>query len=228
MRPEATFRPGSFPPSPFPRRPSPYLRRQGGTTDTRAAAAAPSRTQSRDRRGGRRYVGGGRLGGMGEGRDAGDRRALRGGGPQSGRTRSTSVEDLLSDQGVPLSIGLQVQPPPATTLADGMTVYVSPPPGVPANGFSVAGTSTGVGVWVVERPRTGSFGKANSGTGEASASAAAVGPSGVTVRAVVTGKGPDASTTPETTGALLTAMGIQPDADDRVVPPPSTPLHDGM
>ena len=38
------------------------------------------------------------------------------------RTRSTSVEDLLSDQGVPLSIGLQVEPPPATTLADGMTV----------------------------------------------------------------------------------------------------------
>jgi uncharacterized protein YabE (DUF348 family) len=143
-------------------------------------------------------------------------------------TRSTSVEDLLSDQGVPLSIGLQVQPPPATTLADGMTVYVSPPPGVPANGFSVAVTSTGVGVWVVERPRTGSFGKANPGTGEASASAANVGPSGVTVRAVVTGKVHDVSTNAETTGALLTAMGIQPDADDRVVPPPSTPLHDGM
>jgi len=147
---------------------------------------------------------------------------------QDVHTRSTSVEDLLSDQGVPLSIGLQVQPPPATTLADGMTVYVSPPPGVPANGFSVAVTSTGVGVWVVERPRTGSFGKANSGTGEASASAAAVGPSGVTVRAVVTGKVHDVSTNAETTGALLTAMGIQPDADDRVVPPPSTPLHDGM
>ena len=144
------------------------------------------------------------------------------------RTRSTSVEDLLSDQGVPLSIGLQVQPPPATTLADGMTVYVSPPPGVPANGFSVAVTSTGVGVWVVERPGTGSFGKANAGTEEASASAAAVGPSGVTVRAVVTGKVHDVSTNAETAGALLTAMGIQPDADDRVAPPPSAPLHDGM
>jgi resuscitation-promoting factor RpfB len=147
---------------------------------------------------------------------------------QSVRTRSTSVEDLLSDQGVPLSIGLQVQPPPATTLADGMTVYVSPPPGVPANGFSVAVTSTGVGVWVVERPGTGSFGKANSGTGKASASAAAVGPSGVTVRAVVTGKVHDVSTNADTIGALLTAMGIQPDADDRVAPPPSTPLHAGM
>ena len=144
------------------------------------------------------------------------------------RTRSTSVGDLLSDQGVPLSIGLQVQPPPATTLADGMTVYVSPPPGVPADGFSAAVTSTGVGVWVVERPGTGSFGKANPGTDEASASAAGVGPSGVTVRAVVTGKVHDVSTNAGTTGALLTAMGIQPDADDRVAPPPSTPLHDGM
>jgi rare lipoprotein A len=50
----------------------------------------------------------------------------------------------------------------------------------------------------------------------------------VTVRAVVTGKVHDVSTNAGTTGALLTAMGIQPDADDRVVPPPSTPLHDGM
>ena len=144
------------------------------------------------------------------------------------RTRSTSVEDLLSDQGVPLSIGLQVEPPPATTLADGMTVYVSPPPGVPANGFSASVTSTGVGVWVVERPGTGSFGKANAAPGEAATSAANVGPSGVTVRAVVTGKVHDVSTNAETAGALLTAMGIQPDADDRVVPPPGTPLHDGM
>src|SRR4051794_41949979 len=87
MRPEATFRPGSFPPSRFPRRPSPYLRRQGGTTDTRAAAAAPSRTQSRDRRGGRRYVGDGRLGGLGGGRDAGDRRALAGGAHAIGERR---------------------------------------------------------------------------------------------------------------------------------------------
>jgi uncharacterized protein YabE (DUF348 family) len=144
------------------------------------------------------------------------------------RTRSTSVEDLLSDQGLPLSIGLQVQPPPATVLTDGMTVVVSPPPGVPANGFSVAVTSTGVGVWVVDRPGTGSFGKASPGTEEVSTSAAGVGPSGVTVRAVVSGKVHDVSTNADTTGALLTAMGIQPDADDRVVPPPSTPLHDGM
>jgi hypothetical protein len=146
---------------------------------------------------------------------------------QAVRTRSTSVEDLLSDQGLPLSIGLQVQPPPATTLTDGMTVTVSPPPGVPARGFSLALTSTGVGVWVVERPETDPFGKAGSATEEASTSAAGVGPPGVTVRVVVSGKVHDVSTNADTTGALLTAMGIQPDADDRVVPPPSAPLHNG-
>jgi resuscitation-promoting factor RpfB len=147
---------------------------------------------------------------------------------QAFRTRSSSVEDLLSDQGLPLSIGLQVQPPPATVLTDGMTVVVSPPPGVPAHAFSMAITSTGVGVWVVERPDTGPFGKAGSATEEVSTFAAGVGPSGVTVRAVVLGKVHDVWTNADTTGALLTAMGIQPDADDRVVPPPSTPLHDGM
>jgi uncharacterized protein YabE (DUF348 family) len=147
---------------------------------------------------------------------------------QQVHTRSTSVEDLLSDQGLPLSIGLQVQPPPGTTLADGMTVVVSPPPGVPADGFQMAVSSTGVGVWVVERPDAGPFGKAVPATEEASTFAAGVGPSEVTVRVVVAGKVHDVSTNAETIEALLTAMGIQPDADDRVVPPPSTPLHDGM
>ncbi|MEP6759328.1 MAG: RlpA-like double-psi beta-barrel domain-containing protein [Actinomycetota bacterium] len=147
---------------------------------------------------------------------------------QEVRTRSTSVGDLLADQGLPPSIGLQVQPPPSTALADGMTVTVSPPPGVPANGFAMSVSSTGVGVWVVERPDAGPFGKAVPATEEASASAIGVGPSGVTVRAVVSGKVHDVSTNAETTEALLTAMGIQPDADDRVVPPPSTPLYDGM
>ena len=143
------------------------------------------------------------------------------------RTRLASVEDLLDDQGLPLTIGLQVQPPPSTALADGMTVVVSPPPGVPADGLSIAVSSTGVGVWVVERPEAGPFGKAEPSTEGAAAPAAGVGPPGVSVRAVVAGKVHDVSTNASTTGALLTAMGIQPDADDRVVPPLSTPLHDG-
>ncbi len=147
---------------------------------------------------------------------------------QDVRTRSTSVGDLLNDQGLPMSIGLQIQPPPGTALADGMTVVVSPPPGVAAGAFSMAVTPTGVGVWVVERPGADSFGKASFATEEASASAAGVGPPGVSVRAVVSGKVHDVSTNAGTTGALLTAMGIQPDADDRVAPPPSTPLYDGL
>ena len=147
---------------------------------------------------------------------------------QEVRTRSSSVGDLLNDQGLPLSIGLQIQPPPATSLADGMTVVVSAPPGVPAEAFSMAVSSTGVGVWVVERLGAGSFGKADPASEEASASAVGVGPPAVSVRAVVSGKVHDVSTNASTAGALLTAMGIQPDADDRVVPSPSTPLHDGM
>ena len=147
---------------------------------------------------------------------------------QQVHTRSGSVGDLLTDQGVPLSIGLQVQPPASTTLADGMTVVVSPPPGVPADGFDAAVSPAGVGVWVVERPDAGPFGKADPATEEVSTFAAGVGPSGVTVRAVVSGKVHDVSTNAGTTEALLTAMGIQPDADDRVVPSPSTPLYDGM
>ena len=97
-------------------------------------------------------------------------------------------------EALPLTIGLQVQPPPSTTLADGMTVVVSPPPGVPADGFAMAVSSTGVGVWVVARPDAGPFGKAEPATEEASASAVGVGPSVVTVRAVVAGKVYDVST----------------------------------
>src|SRR4029079_7149828 len=106
--------------------------------------------------------------------------------------------------------------PCAAAMTDGTTVVVSPPPGLPARAFSMAFTSTGVGVWVVDRPETGPFGKAGSATEEVSTSAAGVGRSGVTVRAVVSGKVHDVSTNADTAGALLTAMGIQPDADDRV------------
>jgi hypothetical protein len=144
------------------------------------------------------------------------------------RTSSDSVGDLLSDTGVPMALGLQVHPPPATELADGMTVVVSPPPGVPEGSFSMSVGPSGVGVWVVERADASSFGKAAASSDEASAFADGVGTPGVSVRAVVSGKVHDVSTNATTTGALLTAMGIQPDADDRVAPSPSTPLLAGM
>ena len=149
------------------------------------------------------------------------------GTPQSVRTTSSNVGDLLRSEGVPMSVGLQVQPPPGTALADGMTVMVSQPPGMPADAFAAAVGPHGVGVWVVEQPSGGLFGKAAPPLGQAAA-LEAVGTPSVSVRAVVSGKVHDVSTNASTVGALLSAMGIEPDADDRVAPPPSTPLQSGM
>jgi resuscitation-promoting factor RpfB len=149
------------------------------------------------------------------------------GTPASVSTTSSNVGDLLRSEGLPLSLGLQVQPPPVTALADGMTVMVSQPPGMPADAFSATVGPHGVGVWVVERPREGLFGKAVPLSGQAAA-LGAVGPSTLSVRAVVSGKVHDVSTNANTVGVLLSAMGIEPDADDRVVPPPSTPLLSGI
>ena len=72
------------------------------------------------------------------------------GTPQSVRTTSSSVGDLLRSEGVPLSLGLQVQPPPGTALADGMTVMVSQPPGMPADASTAVVCPHGLGIWVVE------------------------------------------------------------------------------
>jgi rare lipoprotein A len=121
-----------------------------------------------------------------------------------------------------------VQPPPATTLADGMTVVVSPSPGADPFGAFAYGPPSDVGVWVMEGMSEWSFGKATNSFAEASVSAPSVGLSPVvSVRAVVSGKVHDVLTNAGTTGELLSAMGIKPDADDRVLPSPSTPLHAG-
>jgi rare lipoprotein A len=84
-----------------------------------------------------------------------------------------------------------------------------------------------VGVWVVEgasavRPRAGLA------LAEANASTPSVGMSSVVVaRVVVTGKVHDVLTNATTAGELLSAMGITPDADDRVLPSTQAPLHSG-
>jgi uncharacterized protein YabE (DUF348 family) len=143
-------------------------------------------------------------------------------------TTSSSVAELMETTGVPLSVGLQVEPPPATSLADGMTVTVSPPPGLPADALSGTVTSEGVGVWVVERTSSEPNGKAAPVLDVASASAVGVGHDPVVaVQAVVFGKVHDVLTNADSTGSLLSAMGIQPGASDRVAPSPDTPLHDG-
>ncbi len=85
-----------------------------------------------------------------------------------------------------------------------------------------------VGVWVVERSDVAPFGKAATASGEASASAVGVGATAVPVRVVVSRKVHDVETNAGTVGELLSAMGIAPDADDRVAPSPSTPLHPGL
>lgn len=89
-------------------------------------------------------------------------------------------------------------------------------------------SSTGVGVWVMEGTSSGPAVKAAALDG-ALASAGGVGffPT-VSVRAVVAGKVHDVTTNAPTVGELLSAMGIHPDAGDRVRPSPKTPLHSGL
>ena len=142
------------------------------------------------------------------------------GRPQAVSTTSASVHDLLMGEGISLTSAVLVTPPPATNLADGMTVVVS---AAPAGSLAAVFTpvipgSTGVGVWVVDGSSQELVGSSDS------ASSSGTSPV-VSVRAVVSGKVHDVSTNAGTAGALLKAMGISPDANDRVQPPLSTPLH---
>ena len=146
-----------------------------------------------------------------------------GGRPQGIRTMSANVGEFLEGEGIALASGLSVQPPPATQLADGMTVTVDSL----AELRAVAGRTSGVGVWVVEGI-TGPWSKIAGQLVEGSPSASGIGKASVVaVRAVVMGKVHDVLTNAATSGELLSAMGITPDADDRVQPSPSTPLHVG-
>jgi resuscitation-promoting factor RpfB len=145
------------------------------------------------------------------------------GRPEAIRTMSANVGDLLDGEGIVLGSGVSVAPPPATQLADGMTVTVDSLSEL----MAVAGQTSGVGVWVVEGT-SGSWSKIAGQLVEGSPSASSVGnASVVAVRAVVMGKVHDVLTNAATSGELLSAMGITPDVDDRVQPSPRTPLHDG-
>ena len=145
------------------------------------------------------------------------------GRPEAIRTMSANVGDLLNGEGIDLAAGLSVEPPPATQLADGMTVTVDSL----AEYRAVAGQTSGVGVWVVEGT-SGSWSKIAGQLVEGSPSASGAGTTSVVAaRVVVMGKVHDVLTDAATSGELLSAMGIKPDADDRVQPSPSTPLHSG-
>jgi len=144
------------------------------------------------------------------------------GRPQTVRTMSANVGELLDTKGIVLDGGDVVEPPPATPLADGMTVVVD-------TGTSAAlAAPQGVGVWVVE----GANGPSAKLAGQfAENSFSAGSPGGPTrivgARVVVKGKEHDVLTNATTVWELLSAMGITPDGSDRVLPPPSTPIHPG-
>jgi uncharacterized protein YabE (DUF348 family) len=147
------------------------------------------------------------------------------GQPQAVRTTSASVGDLLDSSGIVLDEDDVVVPPEATLLADGMTVVVA------SNGFivPVGMAPQDVGAWVMEGaggppaklsiPSTENWFSAGSSIGTSRT---------VAVTVVVLGKDHEVVTNAVTVRELLSAMGIEPDGDDRVRPSPGTPLHDGM
>lgn len=144
------------------------------------------------------------------------------GRPEAVRTMSASVGELLDTQGIVLGSGDLVIPSTATPLADGMTVVVD-------HGFvteSPLPSSADVGVWVMEgMPEPYSVLAARSIENWFSAGEP-VGSSDVAaVRVVVMGKDHDVLTNAATVRELLSAMGIEPDRDDRVLPSPGTHLE---
>jgi resuscitation-promoting factor RpfB len=145
------------------------------------------------------------------------------GRPEAVRTMSASVGELLDAEGILVGLGDVVRPSQQTALADGMTVVVERD--------GLAGMTSlspeDVGVWVMEgttapllmlasRPAESWF----------SAGGPAGSPHVVTARVVVQGKDHDVVTNADTVRELLSAMGIDPDRDDRVLPSLKTPLHD--
>lgn len=146
------------------------------------------------------------------------------GRPESVRTLSGSVGELLSSRGIVLDAGDVVEPPSATPLADGMTVVVDTERVV----TSAPRASSDVGVWVVEGVSGPLLRVAAEPTENWFSAGGPVGPSRVvSARVVVKGKEHDVLTNASTVRELLSAMGIEPDRSDRVRPSPKTPLHAG-
>jgi uncharacterized protein YabE (DUF348 family) len=143
-------------------------------------------------------------------------------------TFDSSVGELLQVHGIALQPGDQVMPSPTTSLADGMVVVVHREV-LPAASSAATASPTG-GVWAVGGV-SGALREELLAPAETALSAdAPAGPSRiVNARVVVMGKVRDVLTNATTVRELLSAMGIQPDGSDRVLPSPSTPLsQDGL
>ena len=147
------------------------------------------------------------------------------GRPEAVRTMSASVGELLDAQGILVGYGDLVTPPTQTSLADGMTVVVE-------RGWLDGITGPGpddVGVWVMEGATAPHLMLASrSGEDWFSAGDPAGWSQRVSADVVVKGKDHDVLTNADTVRELLSAMGITPDRDDRVLPSPRTPLKEGM
>ncbi len=144
------------------------------------------------------------------------------GQPEAVRTMSASVGELLDAQGIVLGSRDLVVPSAATPLTDGMTVLVD-------HDFAsgaAAPLSLDVGVWVMEGVAEPYSMYSARHTENWFSAGGPVGPPTMTaVRVVVMGKDHDVLTNAASVGELLSAMGIEPDRNARVLPSPSTPLH---
>src|SRR5215207_7476387 len=145
--------------------------------------------------------------------------------PEAVRTMSASVGELLDAQGILVGHGDLVTPPTPTSLADGMTVIVE-------RGWIGGITAPGpddVGVWVMEGATAPHLMLASRSSEDwFSAGDPAGWSQRVSADVVVKGKDHDVLTNADTVRELLSAMGITPDRDDRVLPSPRAPLTDGM
>ena len=147
------------------------------------------------------------------------------GHPEAVRTMSSSVGDLLDGEGIVLGTGDLVTPAAVTPLADGMTVLVDRG-WVSTTETPVAGD---VGVWVMEGVSAPHLMLAARSTEGWFTAGAPGGPSSVVVATVVVkGKNHDVITNAATVRELLSAMGIEPDGDDRVLPSPRTPIKNEL
>lgn len=148
------------------------------------------------------------------------------GRPEAVRTMSASVGELLDAEGILVGLGDLVTPPTQTSLADGMTVIVERGW---VNGVMGGPAPDDVGVWVMEGATAPHLMLASRfGEDWFSAGDPAGWSQGVSANVVVKGKDHDVITNAGTVRELLSAMGIAPDRDDRVLPSPKAPLQEGM